>query len=518
MQNKRANHKGSIPWVLLCIAVDILSIGLIPLNLFVLYMPERITIVFSFLIIAATVILWAKTIRCKMGKAVLSVINIIAMLFTLLGAYCNPYWNNLLFRNSYCTTSKAYTEVISSQEAMADLDYAMKYLEKCHPELRHGFTDEMRIVYEQTAEKILNSGSVTVNDLTADIESIFSMLSDGHTAAICYPPNDYYLREGYVRYLAGDIIVAVNGISIEDILQQNKALYSYESESYALTVLAYDLTTARGLDYLGMEIGDKIVYTYETVSGERTDFAFYPADFITHSEYVAYNRMNSGNNNTGGAGYDTFVHYSIDEENNLAMLTLNSCIYNDEYIQCVKDMFTEVKNRNIQNVCVDLRWNIGGNSLVANEFIKYLDVDQYGDMGAKWRLGFFEISSSNNVIKNEKYDKLTFSGNVYVLSSYSTYSSAMAFVQYIKDNHLGTIIGEPPGNAPNCGGEVAMFKCPNSGIVFQVSTKYYQRIDKDSTDLLIQPDIICDKAEAVDKLMELLRRRHPCRAMVCLAS
>ncbi len=509
MRDIRANCKRTVPWVLLCIAADILSIGLIPLNLFVLDMPEWITIVFSFLIIAATVILWIRSTRYKAGKAALSVINVIAVLLTLFGAYCNPYWNNLLFRKSYDTTSKAYDVVISSQEAKADLDFAMKYLKKCHPDLRYGFTDEMRIKYEQTVEKLLNSESVTVNDLTADIESIFSMLSDGHTAAICYPPKNYYLKEGYARYQAGDIIVSVNGISIEDILRQNKALYSYESESYALINLAYDLTTTKGLDYLGIEIGDKIVYTYETVSGERADFAFYPADFVTYSEYVAYDNLNSDSSNTGGVRNDTFVYYRIDEENSLAILTLNSCKYNDEYIQCLKDMFTEVKSKNIQNVCVDLRQNSGGNSLVANEFIKYLDVDQYGDLGMRWRLGFFEISSSNNVIMNEKYENLTFCGNVYVLSSYFTYSSAMAFVQYIKDNHLGTIMGEPPGNAPNCGGEVAMFKCPNSGIVFQVSTKYFQRIDRDNTDLLIQPDIVCNKTEAVDKLMELLRTKRP---------
>ncbi len=168
MRDIRANCKRTVPWVLLCIAADILSIGLIPLNLFVLDMPEWITIVFSFLIIAATVILWIRSTRYKAGKAVLSVINVIAVLLTLFGAYCNPYWNNLLFRKSYDTTSKAYDVVISSQEAKADLDFAMKYLKKCHPDLRYGFTDEMRIKYEQTVEKLLNSESVTVNDLTAN--------------------------------------------------------------------------------------------------------------------------------------------------------------------------------------------------------------------------------------------------------------------------------------------------------------------------------------------------------------
>lgn len=84
----------------------------------------------------------------------------------------------------------------------------------------------------------------------------------------------------------------------------------------------------------------------------------------------------------------------------------------------------------------------------------------------------------------------------------------MDFVQYIKDNGLGTVIGEPPGNSPNGCGEIMVSKCPNSSVVFLVSARQWQRINRNNTDLLIQPDIICGQAEAVDKLMELLRTKR----------
>ncbi len=45
------------------------------------------------------------------------------------------------------------------------------------------------------------------------------------------------------------------------------------------------------------------------------------------------------------------------------------------------------------------------------------------------------------------YDDLTFNGPVYVLTSANSFRSAILFAQYIKDNLMGTLIGEEPGNA-----------------------------------------------------------------------
>lgn len=45
-----------------------------------------------------------------------------------------------------------------------------------------------------------------------------------------------------------------------------------------------------------------------------------------------------------------------------ATLTLNNCNYNQEHRNCLKSMFTEIQDKNIQNVAVDLRNNGGGAS------------------------------------------------------------------------------------------------------------------------------------------------------------
>ena len=69
--------------------------------------------------------------------------------------------------------------------------------------------------------------------------------------------------------------------------------------------------------------------------------------------------------------------YIMDARNNLAVFTLTSCVYDEEYCSTVAAFFQRVDSLGIENVIVDLRGNTGGNSLVANEFLRYLDVDQY---------------------------------------------------------------------------------------------------------------------------------------------
>ena len=167
-------------------------------------------------------------------------------------------------------------------------------------------------------------------------------------------------------------------------------------------------------------------------------------------------------------GVDMLIYST---KNDIAILTLDSCINNEEYKDCLNKMFSEIKENGIHNVAVDLRNNHGGNSSVANEFLKYINIDTYKTWGCVWRLGIFQIKSDTATLENNQYANLTFDGNLYILTSVSTFSAAMDFAMLVKDNYLGTIIGEASGNAPNSYGDIAYFILPNSGIYMQISTK-----------------------------------------------
>lgn len=482
----------------LLLAVDILFIigiiGLIPLNLWVCKFSEWVTLVAALLVVVVNVVYFVKFKTRLVAKIILPVLSVLAICLSLFGSYCNPYWNSMLFR-SYSYTED-YEAVISYEQAKADIDYMMHYIDKCHPLFLNGVPDAFKKRYDTAIETLQSEDNITVNMLRREAQSILSALNDGHTASWAYW-DEYYLKTIPQRNAEGWRIVKINGRALKNIFDEKESLFSYEVESWGTEQFSGEICTLSGLDFLGFD-PNGIEYTWQNDEDEEETDRYTASDFIPYDEYLEYNREYLDNDEN-----TDFVSYKTDTEKSLAVLKLTSCNYNDQYINCLKEMFTDVREKGIRNVAVDIRGNGGGSSMVANEFIRYLDVDEYLQDSYKWRFGPFNIPYEISTI-NEKYTDLTFDGNVFLLTDTGSFSSSMLFAQYVKDNKLGTIIGEPPGNIPNGYGEIATFSLPNSGLYFQVSTKQFFRADKSNTDLLIMPDIECDSENALNVLYEIL--------------
>lgn len=481
--------------------LDILAAGVIPLNLFLLQMPEYITVVIAVGVAVLNILLWFQGKPGKAAKAVLSLISMAAVLFSLFGAYCNPYWNSLSFRSNYSTYIREEKLVLTRSEALADFDFAMKYLRKLHPALYSGMPEEVERQWELSRQRLENCETVDICTLSREIESVFSRLHDAHTHAGALYPTQHYLKYIYGHYQAGDVLTKINGLTLEELFQENAHLISYEAESWGKTWIYSYVSYAEGLEYLGIPVEEGVDFTYEDANGSETSYTYTREDFVTYEEYLEFNHLESDE-----TGEDSFVSYRIDTENSVAVLTLNSCINNEEYRDCLKNMFLEVKHNNLQNVVVDLRYNSGGNSTVANEFFKYLDIRSYREWADLWRLGIFQIRHDARTISNERYRDLVFDGNLYLLTSVDTFSSAMDFAEFVKDNELGTIIGEASGNDPSSYGDISFFTLPNSGIYMQISTKKWYRIDESLEHQLIEPDIPCDAAEAMEYLYREIQK------------
>lgn len=287
----------------------------------------------------------------------------------------------------------------------------------------------------------------------------------------------------------------VKSYSFPELLETYSDKVSYETEITGIQRLGQCVSTLEGLAFLGIPTGQGIRYTYETPAGDWVEEIVMVEDFLTWEYYASYNHLSQN-----AVPEESFVSYRIDPEHDLAILTLTACINNEEYRQCLREMFTKVREQRIGNVAVDLRDNGGGNSLVANEFFRYLDVDSYRGWACDWRLGWFSIPHEEPEIQNSKYRELTFDGQLYLLISSSTFSSAMDFAQYVKDNQMGIIIGEASGNAPDSYGDVSIFSLPNSGVRLWISTKKWYRIGNRPG--LIEPDVPCGRNE----VWEYLRR------------
>lgn len=124
-------------------------------------------------------------------------------------------------------------------------------------------------------------------------------------------------------------------------------------------------------------------------------------------------------------------------------------------------VFREAEERKVERVIIDVRLNGGGNN------------------------------SLNRPIWHAllKSDRLNQKGRLWVVIGPKTFSAAMNFVDDMELNTNALFAGEPTGEAPNMWGDPASVKLPNSGIIVQVATLWWQLADPRDQRPFRAPDI-----------------------------
>ncbi|MDE6608408.1 MAG: S41 family peptidase, partial [Lachnospiraceae bacterium] len=368
----------------------------------------------------------------------------------------------------------------------------MNHLKKVHPMFRDGLTEDVKSAYLQALERLKTADTITVNNLRREIQSVLHPMYDAHTSTYNNYPDDKYLKAFPQKNDEGYRVTSINGKSVGQIFEDAKQYACYETEDW----ISIDLASLASLDFYGFHSP----FSFEWTNGENMISETYSQeDFVSWNEFLEIRNQYAH----GDDKPQEFVSYEIDEEKSLALLMLAQCNYNQTYIDCVRSMFVEVLQKDIQNVAVDLRGNGGGSSRVGNEFIKYLPVDYYFDGPYDWRWGFLSFHS-NGRTTNGRYKELMFDGNVYILTDRESFSAAKDFAMLIQDNHLGKIVGTPSANTVNGYGEIAVFYLPNTGMFVQISTKKWYRIDETNTNSYVMPDYPCDSQSVMETLYEVI--------------
>ena len=86
-----------------------------------------------------------------------------------------------------------------------------------------------------------------------------------------------------------------------------------------------------------------------------------------------------------------------------------------------------------------------------------------------------------------------FKGRVVFVMGKRTYSSAGILLTLARDNHIGTIIGTTSTFSPSHYGEILPYRLPNTGVLGNISCKYFVRPDAATADApCLEPDIAID--------------------------
>jgi hypothetical protein len=478
--------------VFVILIINLLVFGIIALNVFVIWkdFPQWIMILAAMLDIAVVLLIAKKVFAGKAAKIIAVSITSVFAVLCVLFAYACPYWNSDGYKLSEGPVLYYENSDLTKKEALADLEEVMDYLRKYHISFVDGLTPEVQAKYDEVKADFESKDTVTKIEFTRGVKSILHEIYDAHTYFNTW--NSMYLSDGPEMKSKGYSIYSVNGITEDGMKELIEPYASYETPRHIFV----DMEDLFYLDLCGVEAPYEVVW--KTEDGDEESRTYNREDFITCDEYyVLEDKYLPSDNND-------YVYYEIDEEKSLAILTLKRCRISEHYREVLRDMFTEIKEKNIENLAIDLRGNGGGDTYVINELFKYLPVDTYyqGDNFRKIRWNFLTFDQSG-VTKNKRNAELEFDGKLYVLTDEASFSAAMIFAEMIVDNDLGKVIGESPSEACNCCTEITQFYFDDIGMWFSVSTVYHTRIDPSNGDY-IEPDYPCSGEEAIDTLYDIV--------------
>ena len=146
-----------------------------------------------------------------------------------------------------------------------------------------------------------------------------------------------------------------------------------------------------------------------------------------------------------------------------------------------------------------------------------LPTDATTALAGTYKLLGFTSDAGVTISENDNSQDLTlpltpeegrFTGNVYLLTSHQTFSSAGSFAWAFKAFGMGTIVGEETGGMNVCFGDILPYRLPVSGLVCSISYKRFWQYGADEKDIHgAIPHYAVPQAQAMDKALKLARRK-----------
>lgn len=174
----------------------------------------------------------------------------------------------------------------------------------------------------------------------------------------------------------------------------------------------------------------------------------------------------------------------------------NSCMLNDnEYYKNTRFLSKALRD-GVHKVILDMRDNGGGNAYYCEDYLERLGMKlpEYESITYYSPL-LVEHMGKGEVGKIETQKRATYCAKpnpdiqLVVLTNENTFSAATILGVYVQDGKLGTIIGSPSSNSPNCYCSVVDYEMKNSKINVAISTNRLERPDKNADPDVLVPDM-----------------------------
>ena len=473
-------------------------------------------------------------------RYILSIIGALLIGLTL------SYGQNIqTIHNEQIESSSKYQD---GNDFQRDLLLYIDMLANTHPyyadaEHRAKLERQTRKMYKE-CEKITD-----INKFKVYLATIAASLNDGHTAILYWSKLD---RVFPVRLaldgnapaiidvtseehseLLGEEVVGINGKPLRQILRMARDIVSADNdvnfenlvkeylmltEFWALMgmnddVLSLTLADDRCVDIPAINKSElKIVQLQRSVEGRVTAQRGVLFDYtIYEDESICYMQFNQFADRLTHPQYPQLARF-------------------DEF---TRDMMTEMNEKGIRTLVVDLQYNSGGNSMLGDVLLSWLyphkDTKRYAvevrvsellcsyypqyreytvdgkhleignmydgmdfDQSKDYKIDYSAPQDPAKCVCNFDNDKI-FKGNLIFIQGKDSFSSATLLLTLARDNGIGIIVGETSGGSPSHYGDILKCTLPKTGTITTVSHKHFVRPNRELVaDEYLVPDVVID--------------------------
>lgn len=138
------------------------------------------------------------------------------------------------------------------------------------------------------------------------------------------------------------------------------------------------------------------------------------------------------------------------------------------YNAFIDTFFAQVKEKNIENIILDVRNNFGGDPNVAAHLLSYLEKEPVPYFLAEKSFSYPSLCNPIPVAAQP------YTGKLYVLINGNCFSTTGHLLALLKYHKIGTMIGEESGGSFACSDSSKSIELKNTGLQFRYSTKVYQ--------------------------------------------
>jgi hypothetical protein len=294
--------------------------------------------------------------------------------------------------------------------------------------------------------------------------------------------SEYYGEDSHL-FKGGEEIVQVNDIASTDIIHEMQKLVGGNSIPIKnLTIEMYFRT------YMWMIFGFEKDYQL-VLRNDSHQLSNVFVNGITNEQFLK-NRKRYSPPKTEQ------YSLSIEEDEKISVLTIRTFSDLNGFCAFADSAFRLIAKKNIENLIIDIRGNLGGRSIVVDSLMNYLTSKPYKqyqkietrishDLKAYYKdkypekyeeiknLAIDEQLSSNDELVYPINKKLRFNGRLFLLTDSKTFSAAATFAGVFKEQKLGVIVGEETGGTIEYFGDFWFLSLPNTGLQFHISPKQF---------------------------------------------